>query len=339
MKENGESAKEHTILGLEHAGLEYGRPFRFRTVHWKSTGQEARSDFRWECPGDRPDSSIDESIELYVPGRLLGNRTDLHGHEFYEIALVRAGSAIHITEEGECRLQRGDVIIVAPGQIHGFEEYRDFLVTNVYLYPGWFVDDLRPLWCEDGLVRLLIAGALFHMPEQGGVIQLTTTPEETDAWEHEVTDIEREARREKPSLVRFNGCFLKILATLSNAFLREHGEHALPLRREVWAAAEEIEKTIEQGRDLDLEALAGKASMTQDYFARTFREATGFSPTDYYQHRRIQRAAWLLLTTDTSCTAVAHIFGFADGPHFSRVFKRIMGVSPKMYRCRGRLPG
>ena len=63
-----------------------------------------------------------------------------------------------------------------------------------------------------------------------------------------------------------------------------------------------------------------------------FRRATGLSPQDYFQRRRIQRACALLLDAANAATRVAAELGFADAAHFSRLFRRHMGMGPRDYR-------
>jgi AraC-like DNA-binding protein/mannose-6-phosphate isomerase-like protein (cupin superfamily) len=320
------------VLDLDHAGITAGRPFRFRTIHWCSSEEESKPGFRWVCPADRPEDTLEHSVELYVPGFFSGNRTPPHRHLFYEIALVREGSAEHVTDSGREKITRGDAVVVTPSGRHAFESYQDLVVTNIYLQPAWFANDLKPLWAEEGLVQFLLADALFSIPGTRGIILLHTTEEETAEWELEVASIEREARRDHPSLALFNGAFLKVLAVLNRAYRRQAGGGAFPLHRGVWVAAERIEQVIEQSAEFDLARIARDAGMSPDYFSRVFREQTGWPPSDYYQHRRIQHAANLLVGTGYSCTEIAHRLHFADGPHLSRTFKRLTGLSPRAYR-------
>ena len=53
---------------------------------------------------------------------------------------------------------------------------------------------------------------------------------------------------------------------------------------------------------------------------------------DYFQQRRVHLACQLLLDGRSSVTDVASELGYADTPHFCRMFKRYRGVTPREYR-------
>jgi transcriptional regulator GlxA family with amidase domain len=86
---------------------------------------------------------------------------------------------------------------------------------------------------------------------------------------------------------------------------------------------------------LSLAELAREAAMSECTFLRKFREATGFSPTDYLLRSRIRRAEELLARRKLSITEVAARCGFEDSNYFSRQFRRVTGVSPRAHRRSG----
>jgi AraC-like DNA-binding protein len=85
-------------------------------------------------------------------------------------------------------------------------------------------------------------------------------------------------------------------------------------------------------RPLNGQALATLCDMTRSHFVRSFRLATGQSPARYLAERRIHSVASVLVGTDLSIERLASDFGFADRYHFTRVFTRVMRVSPAAYR-------
>src|SRR3712207_1650180 len=72
-------------------------------------------------------------------------------------------------------------------------------------------------------------------------------------------------------------------------------------------------------------------------FIRVFRATFGETPHRYLQRRRVERAAWLLRTTDRSVTEICLDVGFTSLGTFSRVFRDIMGETPTQHRRRGPL--
>jgi transcriptional regulator GlxA family with amidase domain len=89
---------------------------------------------------------------------------------------------------------------------------------------------------------------------------------------------------------------------------------------------------------LDVPTLAQIAHVSQAHFIRTFRATFGETPHRYLQRRRVERAMFLLRTTDRNVTDVCMAVGFSSLGTFSRVFREVVGESPSEHRRRGPLP-
>lgn len=83
--------------------------------------------------------------------------------------------------------------------------------------------------------------------------------------------------------------------------------------------------------NITLKEMSDSVQMTPKYFCRFFREMTHRSPVDYLNYYRIERACYLLLTTNQSITEVAYNTGFNDLSYFIKIFKKYKGVTPKQY--------
>ncbi len=91
-------------------------------------------------------------------------------------------------------------------------------------------------------------------------------------------------------------------------------------------------------RPLDVATLARIAHVSEAHFIRTFRATFGETPHRYLQRRRVERAMWLLRSTDRSVTDICMDVGFSSLGTFSRVFRDVVGEPPSAYRKRGPLP-
>ena len=56
-----------------------------------------------------------------------------HVHEFMEIVVVVAGTAVHRTRSGSSRISVGTALLVRPGQWHAYDDPKDFQIWNVYI--------------------------------------------------------------------------------------------------------------------------------------------------------------------------------------------------------------
>lgn len=84
--------------------------------------------------------------------------------------------------------------------------------------------------------------------------------------------------------------------------------------------------------ELALRDIARVLAMSPGHFAHAFREATGLSPHRYVLARRVEMAKSLLCDTDLSITDIADRIGCASHSHFSVMFHRMTGQTPRDYR-------
>ena len=88
---------------------------------------------------------------------------------------------------------------------------------------------------------------------------------------------------------------------------------------------------------LDVPTLARLAHVSEAHFIRTFRATFGETPNRYLQRRRVERAMFLLRSSDRTVTDICMAVGFSSLGTFSRVFAEIVGEPPSVYRRRGPL--
>jgi AraC family transcriptional regulator len=88
------------------------------------------------------------------------------------------------------------------------------------------------------------------------------------------------------------------------------------------------------GQRISLDELARQAGVSRFHFARQFRLSTGESPMGYLRRVRIERSKSILQARETTIAEVAARLGFSDQSHFTRIFGRLVGVSPGSFaRC------
>jgi AraC family transcriptional regulator len=83
---------------------------------------------------------------------------------------------------------------------------------------------------------------------------------------------------------------------------------------------------------LSIDELAVLVRLSSNYFARAFKVSTGLSPHAYVIECRIKHAKKLLLEGDTPLSEVALDCGMADQAHLSRLFRRLVGATPSVWR-------
>lgn len=84
--------------------------------------------------------------------------------------------------------------------------------------------------------------------------------------------------------------------------------------------------------NISLQILAEKQGITPEYLATVFKKETGKTLMEYVRDKRMQRALYLLNTTNLQIQTIAMHCGIMDVQYFSKVFKKETGKTPKEYR-------
>jgi AraC family transcriptional regulator, arabinose operon regulatory protein len=98
----------------------------------------------------------------------------------------------------------------------------------------------------------------------------------------------------------------------------------------VTAAIHFMKENIE--KKLTLQAIAEHAGYSASHFSVLFSKRTGYAPLAYFNQLKIQQACQLLDFTDMKVNQVCFKIGIEDNYYFSRLFSKIMGMSPREYK-------
>lgn len=85
-------------------------------------------------------------------------------------------------------------------------------------------------------------------------------------------------------------------------------------------------------RPIEIKELAALVHLSVSQFERRFRKVFQISPLKHIMTVRIRNASVRLTSTNDTIAAIALDCGFYDHSHFTRNFRRIMGISPREYR-------
>jgi two-component system response regulator YesN len=91
-----------------------------------------------------------------------------------------------------------------------------------------------------------------------------------------------------------------------------------------------IDEHLQQ--EMSREQIAEYVHFNPAYLSRLFRKETGDSLTDYILLKRMEKAKSLLSTTQIKISDISSLVGYGNIPHFTKMFKRSVGVTPQDYR-------
>jgi transcriptional regulator GlxA family with amidase domain len=86
------------------------------------------------------------------------------------------------------------------------------------------------------------------------------------------------------------------------------------------------------GANISLEVMAQIAGMSPNHFLLLFTKATGLTPHRYVLRARIDNAKLHLMDEALSIAEVSRLTGFRTQEHFTKVFRKIVGMPPREFR-------
>lgn len=125
-----------------------------------------------------------------------------------------------------------------------------------------------------------------------------------------------------------------IILQLLSRFLKSHqfnAQNFTTIPSKIVEAMSYIQLNLDQ--NLSINELAGRANQNKDYFSRQFLNHLGKRPLNYIHEKKIERAQYLITTTNKTFLEIAVNTGFSNVAHFSKIFKKVLGVTPGAYRA------
>jgi AraC-like DNA-binding protein len=237
-----------------------------------------------------------------------------HTHEGYVIGVIEQGAEQFTYRRSQHVAPVGSIVFINPGEMHTGSSAAKDGWTYRTLYPSI---ELLQRAASDLTGRPrdtpFFAEAVVHDPEMMREISLTHR-----VLEEQASALERESR---------------LLWTLSRLILRYADDHPrpCPLAKE-HMGIQRVRSYLEENyaENISLEQLAAIAHLSPFHLLRSFRDQLGMPPHAYQIHLRIMHAK-RMVRMGLPCVDTAIAVGFADQSHFSRHFKRIVGVPPGQY--------
>jgi AraC-like DNA-binding protein len=252
-----------------------------------------------------------DSLELRV-GTRVQHSYPRHWHDEFFISAITAGAG-HFVHYGIDQLATpGTLVFVAPGDVHARHDCaggRSF--RSLHIAPS-FVQQLNSALLQDEAPLSTLPSAL--LPKG---IELPLFLRLHECLEKSQSALHCESR------------MLEFFAQLRRTFgprrrsLRLPRSNRFAIRRSLQFLHEYYDRCV------SLTNLAALADMSPYHFHRVFSASVGMPPHAYQIQLRIMQAKRLIRKFPLSM--VAATTGFTDQSHFTRHFKRVLGVTPAQY--------
>lgn len=271
-----------------------------------------------------------EHLRLAVKRIHKGKHKNLnfHDHDYSEVAIITSAgrNTLHWANGKSHRITRGDVLLLHSGIVHAYENTGCLALTNI-IYNA----NSLPIPPLDGYNLKCLEhffAPSFQSPEAEKPIlhldekQLKTVYNLTVKFEEQLS-----SNLPGKHLCAF-GLFLAMFVEIARA------GNNLPASAPVGSLATPALQFINLHfcENVKMEYLASLCHLSICTFYRHFKRLTGYSPTDYLLHKRLEHARQMLSTSPSSLKYIAEVCGFCDTSHFIAMFSKCYGTPPGKYR-------
>lgn len=267
-------------------------------------------------PNDRTVFVKDEKLESFYP--------HFHKHDEYQLVLIDRGKGKLVVDNSFHDFEDGEIFLIGSNQPHVF---RGASISSIIHTVSVFFD-------MKGTLEYI-----FSLPELRGLQSFIVSNSNgfrvPKYYLNEVREkIQTLQQSEGVDLLIHFFYLLKVLNTISKDIAPLSGAVIKELNDINSIRIVSICKFIKSNfrKEIKLDEMAEKASLTPQAFCRYFKKSTGKTFVSYLNELRISEACRLLVNERYDCISmIAYNAGFNSITNFNRVFRLVKGVSPKEY--------
>lgn len=276
--------------------------------------------------------------QLHIGVKLIGvgkhHNLNFHDHPFNEVAVVLSAGkdTRHLTGGETAPVERGDILLIRPGQVHAYENIENFSVLN-FLYDA----ENLPLPQLDGVDLLLYPELCSPYEKRESPVFPVARMPESDLEEllelssHLIREVS--APRPAGNLYAF-GLFISALVIIcrsgKNYSNKKLESSALPALHYI---------NLHFKENISIAQLVSLTKLSRNTLYRRFRELTGYSPIDYHLNKKLEAARELIGKSDMNIGEIAYTCGFCDSNHLIKMFDKKYNISPGKLRKENKTSG
>jgi AraC-like DNA-binding protein len=260
-----------------------------------------------EHPGHKPypDTSHPENYTFsWEKGRILSE---------YQLVYIPKGKGIFESEaSGPIAIKPGSTFLLFPGIWHRFKPENATGWEEYWVgFNGNFAEHLMNQECFSATDPVIEIG---HHPEfiQIFIRLLATIKLEGSAF----------AQLASCLTIQLLGFVYASASSASNSRNRQH----LIINKIIFQLRERWSE------DVDMKSIAINNNVSYAWLRKAFKEIVGYPPGQYLLNIKLEKSCQLLKETNQSISEISYSCGFASEQHFSRTFKKRIGLNPFQYR-------
>jgi len=146
--------------------------------------------------------------------------------------------------------------------------------------------------------------------------------------------IDNEPAKDVLASLKLRELLVRLMQTQARSLLLQESKQWLNQNR-LAAAIEHIKTHLHERICID--DLCKKSCMSRQHFFRCFKQELGITPIEFINQERVKRAKELLAYSNLSISEVCFKVGFSSVAYFDRVFKHLVGKSPRQFQLESKL--
>ncbi len=271
--------------------------------------------FKVPAPQDKSVYVQEDVLDKFYP--------HMHRHEEYQLVWIKEGIGQLLVDDNLHDFQRGDIFLLGANQAHVFKSTR----------VGQGVRSISVFFNTKGALSTMA-----RMPELRHLLDfIDKSHRGFKVPSRYLTQVRRriEILQKSDQLDQLVNFFylLKVLSNVSAELKPLSGVQINRLEVGKPFRIETICKFLEEHfkENISLCEIAEKANLTPHAFCRYFKISTGKTFVSYLNELRIREACKLLGDRHDCISMIAYDSGFNSIANFNRVFRNVLGISPKIY--------
>lgn len=253
-----------------------------------------------------------------------------HWHNDMEIIYIKKGSGMISVDLKPYQVQAGDIVLIAPGQLHSIEQAKDCCMEyeNIIFQLNMLMASADDLCSEQ-----------FFTPLLHNRISLPSYLSARDPYYEKISDcLDRidklSGYGDSLSMLGIKGQLFELFHLLfchyPDTVKPEHHSKSLD---HVKVILKHVETHYQE--KLSIRDMAGLCGFSESHFMKFFKQHMGMSFTSYLNDYRLTMAARMLSASSDTVVVIAEETGFENLSYFNRQFKRKFGITPSQYRKEG----
>lgn len=273
----------------------------------------------------------------------------LHCHKYYEFALVIKGCCVHKHQGIQIPLVPGDVFMVEPEEVHGYDVQAPIQLINCQFFADEAEEESGFIKPGNGMWKKRWNEVVKYVSLQNSLLESGRHSRENNLYKQRVIHLNiterkeieylferlmKEQEEQEVGLEYMKSAYLEqILITfqrIQKKRLDLLNNYRNSKRDYIYDVVGHMEDHITER--LDLQKLAKDAYWSEGYFRRVFKDIMGMSPVEYFNRMRIVKSLEFKEREGLNFSEAAARVGIYDASYYNRLFKKVMGDSPRSFQ-------